>query len=69
MAISEKAGKTYDVSEYGRLEKFIKEQDTLLNNEEAKVPLQNKKILRYAVILGGVAIVLVLFKVLIEKKK
>jgi hypothetical protein len=62
-------GVVYDSNELSRLESFLNQQNDLMEKVDKETQVQNKNILRYAVILGGVAIVLVLFKVLVNKKK
>ena len=62
-------GVVYDSNELSRLESFLNQQNDLMEKVDKETQVQNKNILRYAVILGGVAIVLVLFKVLVDKKK
>jgi len=62
-------GVVYDSNEISRLESFLNQQNDLMEKVDKEKEVQNKNILRYAVILGGIAIVLVLFKVLVDKKK
>jgi len=62
-------GVIYDSNEISRLESFLNQQNDLMEKVDKEKEVQNKNILRYAVILGGIAIVLVLFKVLVDKKK
>jgi hypothetical protein len=62
-------GVVYDSNEVSRMESFLKSQNALMEGVDKEKQVQNKNILRYAVILGGVAITLVLFKVLINKRK
>jgi hypothetical protein len=62
-------GVVYDSNEVSRMESFLKSQNALMEQVDKENEVKNKSILRYAVILGGVAIVLVLFKVLVNKKK
>jgi len=69
MAVSNTSGKTYDVAEYGRLDAFIKEQQGEMDKIDKEQSVQNKNILRYAIILGGVTITLVLFNYLVNRKK
>jgi hypothetical protein len=63
------AGVIYDSNEVSRMESFLKSQNALMEGVDKETEVKNKSILRYAVILGGVAIVLVLFKVLVNKRK
>jgi hypothetical protein len=69
MAVNKTSGKTYDIAEYGRLDAFIKEQESEMDKIDLEKSVQDKKILRYAILLGGVTITLVLFKVLMDKRK
>jgi tetrahydromethanopterin S-methyltransferase subunit G len=62
-------GVIYDSNEVSRMEKLLDETNTLFEKADNEKQFQNKNILRYAVILGGIAITLVLFKVFIDKKK
>jgi capsule polysaccharide export protein KpsC/LpsZ len=62
-------GVIYDSNELSRVENFLNQQNDLMEKVDKEKEVQNKNILRYAVILGGIAIVLVLFKVLVDKKK
>ena len=64
-----RVGVVYDSNEVSRTESFLKSQNALMEQVDKENEVKNKSILRYAVILGGVAIVLVLFKVLVNKKK
>jgi hypothetical protein len=63
------AGVIYDINEISRTESFLNKQNDLMEQVDKETEVKNKSILRYAVILGGVAIVLVLFKVLVNKRK
>lgn len=62
-------GVVYDSNEVSRMESFLNKQNDLMQGIDKEKEFQNKNILRYAVILGGVALTLVLFKVFISKKK
>jgi len=62
-------GVIYDSSEVSRMEKLLDETNTLLEKVDNEKQFQNNNILRYAILLGGIAITLVLFKVLVNKKK
>jgi len=62
-------GVVYDSNELSRLESFLNQQNDLMEKVDKETQVQNKNILRYAVILGGVALTLVLFKVFISKRK
>jgi hypothetical protein len=67
--VNNTSGKTYDVAEYGRLDAFIKEQQREMDKIDLEKSVQYTTILRYAILLGGVAITLVLFKYLVDKRK
>jgi len=69
MSISNTSGRIYDIGEVPRLEAFIKEQQDEMDKIDSEKSVQDKKILRYAILLGGVAITLVLFKYLVDRKK
>ena len=69
MSVSNTSGKIYDIGEVPRLEAFIKEQQDAMDKIDSEKSVQDKKILRYALLLGGVAITLVLFKYLVDKRK
>lgn len=67
--VSNTSGKTYDVAEYGRLDAFIKEQQDEMDKIDLEKSVQDKKILRYAIVLAGVTVTLVLFNYLVNRKK
>ena len=69
MSISNTSGKIYDVGEVPRLEAFIKEQQDAMDKIDKEKSVQNNNVLRYAILLGGVAVTLVLFKYLVNRKK
>jgi hypothetical protein len=69
MSVSNTSGRIYDIGEVPRLEAFIKEQQGEMDKIDSEKSVQDKKILRYAILLGGVAITLVLFKYLVNRKK
>jgi len=69
MSVSNTSGKIYDIGEVPRLEAFIKEQQDEMDKIDSEKSVQDKTILRYAILLGGVAITLVLFKYLVDKRK
>jgi hypothetical protein len=69
MSVSNTSGRIYDIGEVPRLEAFIKEQQDAMDKIDSEKSVQDKKILRYALLLGGVAITLVLFKYLVDKRK
>lgn len=62
-------GVIYDSNEVSRMEKLLDETNTLFEKVDNEKQFQNNNILRYALLLGGIAITLVLFKVLVNKKK
>jgi hypothetical protein len=68
MAVSDTSGKTYDVAEYGRLDAFIKEQQSDMDKIDLEKAVQTKNIIRYSVILVGVSLSLIYFKYLVDKK-
>jgi hypothetical protein len=69
MAVSETSGKTYDVGEYGRLDSFIKEQQSEMDRIDKEKSVQDKKLIRYSVILVGIVSSLFFFRYLVNKKK
>ena len=69
MAVSETSGKTYDVAEFGRLNTFLNQQQEEMDKIDKEDSVQNKKVLRYALILTGVALSLFAFKYLVSKRK
>jgi|LakMenEpi03Aug12_release.lakeMendotaPanAssembly.Ray.scaffolds.fasta_scaffold249070_3 hypothetical protein len=69
MAVSETSGKIYDVGEYGRLDTFIKEQQSEMDKIDLEKSVQTKKIIQYSIILVGVSASLFYFKYLVSKKK
>lgn len=69
MAVSQTAGKTYDVAEYGRLQDFINEQEQEMQKIDLEKSVQTKKIVQYALVLTGVVVSLYVFSVLVSKKK
>jgi hypothetical protein len=68
MAVSDTSGRTYDVGEYGRLDAFIKEQQSDMDKIDLEKAVQTKNIIRYSVILVGVSLSLIYFKYLVDKK-
>lgn len=69
MAVSETAGKTYDVAEYSRLDSFFQEQEEEFKKIDLEKSVQNKKILQYGLILTGVVVSIYVFSRLVNKKK
>jgi hypothetical protein len=69
MAVSETAGKTYDVAEYSRLDSFFQEQEQEMQKIDLEKSFQNKKILQYGLILTGVVVSIYVFSRLVNKKK
>lgn len=63
------AGKIYDDTESKRIEEFLSNQTTELEKLESEKELTDKTTLRYAIILGGSVVLLVLLKFLISRKK
>lgn len=64
-----KIGLRYDSNEVSKTESFLNQQNDLMQQADEEKELQNKKILRYVVILGGVALTLILFRVFLKKRK
>ena len=69
MSVSNTSGKIYDVGEVSRLDAFIKEQQDAMDKIDSEKSVQDKKILRYAIVLAGVTVTLVLFNYLVNRKK
>jgi hypothetical protein len=69
MAVSETAGKTYDSAELKRLDDFLNQQQAQMELIDNQKEFKNKKVVQYALILTGAVISLILFKVLVDKKK
>ena len=69
MAVSDTSGKIYDVAEFGRLDAFIKEQQEEMDRIDLEKSFQNKKILRYTLVLTGVVVTLYAFSRLVNRKK
>jgi len=69
MSVSNTSGKIYDIGEVPRLEAFIKEQQDAMDKIDSEKSVQDKKILRYAIVLAGVTVTLVLFNYLVNRKK
>lgn len=69
MAISETAGRKYDTSEFSRLESFLSNQQSQMDLIDKEKEAQNKKVLQYSLLLAGAVLTLILFKVLVDKKK
>lgn len=69
MAVSQTSGKNYDVSEYGRLDDFFKEQEADFKKIDLEKSVQYKKILQYGLVLTGIVVSLYFFSKLVNKKK
>jgi tetrahydromethanopterin S-methyltransferase subunit G len=69
MAVSNTSGKIYDVAEYGKLEDTLNELSLEMEKIDSEKSVQNKKILRYGLLLTGVVVSLYVFSVLVNKKK
>jgi tetrahydromethanopterin S-methyltransferase subunit G len=69
MAVSNTSGKIYDVAEYGKLEDTLNELSSEMEKIDSEKSVQNKKILRYGLLLTGVVVSLYVFSVLVNKKK
>lgn len=62
-------GKTFDESEIARISSLLNEQQKQLDLVDKESDSTNKSILRYTILLAGGVLVLVVLKVLINKKK
>lgn len=62
-------GKTFDESEIARISSLLNEQQKQLDLVDKESDFANKSILRYTILLAGGVLVLVVLKVLINKKK
>lgn len=62
-------GKIYDSEELGRLENTLKEQQAEMDKIDTEKSFQTNDIIRYSVILGGIALSLFYLKYLVSKKK
>ena len=69
MSVSNTAGKTYDVAEYGRINAVLNEQQSIMDEIEKEKSFQTTKIIQYAVVLTGVVISLYWFYRMVNKKK
>jgi len=69
MAVSETAGKTFDSAEFSRLESFLSNQQSQMDLIDKEKQAQNKKVVQYSLLLAGAVLTLILFKVLVDKKK
>ena len=69
MSVSKSAGKIYDISEYPRLDAFLKEQQDVMDEIDKEKSFQTTKIIQYAVVLTGVVISLYWFYRMVNKKK
>ena len=63
------AGKIYDVSEYGRINAVLNEQQKIMDEVEKEKSFQTTKIIQYAMVLTGVVISLYWFSRMVNKKK
>jgi len=62
-------GRIYDSEELVRLEATLKEQQSEMDKIDNEESVKKSNVLRYAIILGGVAVTLVLFNYLVNRKK
>jgi hypothetical protein len=62
-------GVVYDRNEVSRMDAFLKSQNELMQQADKGKELQNQNVLKYAVLLGGIVITLVFFKIMVNKKK
>lgn len=69
MSVSNTAGKTYDVAEFGRLDAFLKEQQAEMDKIDKEKSFQTIKIVQYTMLLTGVVLTLYYFNRLVNKKK
>jgi hypothetical protein len=69
MSVNITAGRTYDTAEFGRLEDFLKNQQSQMDLIDKEKQFQNKKVLQYALLLAGVTLTIFLFQRLITKKQ
>jgi hypothetical protein len=69
MSVSNTAGKTYDVAEYGRINSVLNEQQDIMDEIDKEKSFQTIKIIQYAVVLTGVVISLYWFYRMVNKKK
>ena len=69
MSVSNTAGKTYDVAEYGRINSVLNEQQDIMDEIDKEKSFQTIKIIQYAVVLTGVVISLYWFSRMVNKKK
>jgi hypothetical protein len=61
------SGRIYDISELSRTTSFLDTQEEELQKIDAEGT--DKKVLKYAILVGSSVIFLILFKVLINKRK
>jgi hypothetical protein len=69
MSVSNTAGKIYDISEYPRLDAFLKEQQDVMDKIDNEKSFQTTKIIQYATVLTGVVLTLYWFSRMVNKKK
>lgn len=69
MSVSATAGKTYDSAEFSRLDEFLSNQQSQMDLIDKEKEVQNKKVVQYALLLAGAVVTIILFKVLVDKKK
>jgi hypothetical protein len=69
MSVSKSAGKIYDISEYPRLDAFLKEQQDVMDEIDKEKSFQTTKIIQYSMVLVGVVISLYWFSRMVNKKK
>lgn len=63
------AGKIYDITEYPRLDAFLKEQQDVMDEIDKEKSFQTTKIIQYAMVLTGVVLSLYWFSRVVNKKK
>lgn len=69
MSVSDTAGRTYDTQEYSRLDVFLKEQQGEMDKIDKEKSVQTIKIVRYVMVLTGVALTLFIFNKFVNKKR
>jgi hypothetical protein len=69
MSVSKSAGKIYDISEYPRIDAFLKEQQDVMDEIDKEKSFQTTKIIQYAMVLTGVVLSLYWFSKMVNKKK
>lgn len=63
------SGLTYDTAEFSRLDEFLSNQQSQMDLIDKEKEFQNKKVVQYALLLAGAVLTIIMFKVLVDKKK